>query len=53
MNKASFFSSNVKHEVQGLQAFAFPVVTVNDEHAKSKLKESLGVKFEEGICAKL
>ena len=42
-----------KKEVQGLQAFACPVVTVNDEHAKSRLKESLGVKFEEVICTKL
>ena len=31
----------VKQEVQGLQAFAFPVVTVNNEHAKSSLKRSL------------
>ena len=25
-------------EGQGLQAFAFPVMTVNDEHAKSRFK---------------
>ena len=30
-----------KQEVQGLQAFAFSVVTVNDEHAKSRLKRKL------------
>ena len=45
--------SNCKQEVQGLQAFAFPVVTVNDKHSKSRFKKSLGVKFKEGICAKL
>ena len=30
-----------KKKVQGLQAFAFPAVTVNDEHAKSRLKRKL------------
>ena len=38
-------NKNVKEEVQGLQAlqaFAFPVVTVNDEHAKSRLKRKFG-----------
>ena len=32
----------MKQEVQGLQAFAFSVVTVSDEHAKSRLKRKLG-----------
>ena len=27
-----------KREVQGLQAFAFSVVTVNDEHKKHRFK---------------
>ena len=27
-----------KQEVQGLQAFAFSVVTVNDKHTKPRLK---------------
>ena len=40
-------------EVQGLQAFAFPVVAFNNKHAKSSSKESLGVKFEEGVYVKL
>ena len=30
-----------KKEVQGLQAFAFPVETVKDEHAKSRFKRKL------------
>ena len=38
----------LKQEVQGLQAFAFSVVTVNDEHTKS-----VEVKFKAGISAKL
>ena len=42
-----------KKEVQVLQAFVFPVVTVNDKHAKSRLKKSIGVILKEGICAKL
>ena len=29
---------NIKQEVQGLQAFAFSVVTVNDEHKKPGFK---------------
>ena len=41
-----------KQEVQGLQAFVPPVVTVNDEVRNLGLKESVGVKFKEGICAK-
>ena len=40
-------------EVQGLQAFAFPVVAFNNKHVKSSSKESLGVKFEEGVYVKL
>ena len=31
----------VKQEVQGLQAFAFPVVTVIEEHAKPRFKRKL------------
>ena len=33
----------------------FSVVTFNDEHTKPTigLKESVGVKFKEGICAQL
>ena len=41
-----------EQEVQGLQAFAFCVVTVNDEHLLGS-KESLRVKFKDGICTKL
>ena len=46
---------NSQQEVQGLQAFVFSVVTVNDEQTKpmTDLKESVGVKFKEGICAEL
>ena len=43
--------TNNKQGVQGLQAFAFSVVIVNDEHREPRFKESVGVKFKEGICA--
>ena len=37
--------------VQGLQAFAFSVVTVNDAHTKPKFKRKLTeVKLKDGIC---
>ena len=42
----------IKPEVQGLQALAFFVVTVNDEHTNLGSKESIAVKFKEGICAR-
>ena len=32
----SLFKYLVKQEVQGLQAFVFSVVTVNDEHMKAR-----------------
>ena len=41
-----------KEEVQGLKEFAFPVVTVMMKKINQGSKESLGVKFKEGICAK-
>ena len=31
----------MKQEVQGLQAFSFPIETVYDEHAKSRFKRKL------------
>ena len=34
-------TKEIKQEVQGLQAFAFPVVTFNDEHAKKRLKRNV------------
>ena len=40
--------------VQGLQAFIFCVVAVNDEHTKPRFKsKALGVKFKDGICAEI
>ena len=36
-----YFDDITKQEVQGLQAFAFPVETVYDEHAKSGFKRKL------------
>ena len=36
--KTQFISVNSKKGVQGLQAFAFCVVNVNDEHRKPRLK---------------
>ena len=36
-------------EVQGLQAIAFSVATVNDEHTKPRFKRKLEVKFKKGI----
>ena len=35
------YPTKKKQEVQGLKAFAFPVVTVNDEHATSRFKRKL------------
>ena len=51
IKRTIYKDSNVfKQEVQGLQAFAFPVETVYDEHAKSRLKRKLRGKFEEVVC---
>ena len=53
-NLKSIVLYKILQGVQGLQAFAFSVVTVKDEHTKPlDLKESVEVKFKEGICAKL
>ena len=50
-----FDESTYEQQVQRLQAIAFSVVTVNDKHSKPTIgsKENIGVKFKEGICAKL
>ena len=48
-----FVHFEYKQEVQGLQAFAFPVEIVNDEHVNQDSKENLGVKFKESVCIKL
>ena len=37
----SRISNNVRQGVQGLQAFSFGVVTVNDEHTKPTFKRDL------------
>ena len=37
-----------KQKVEGLQAFAFPVETVYDEHAKSRFKRKLGGQIYRG-----
>ena len=42
-----------KQGIQGLQALAFCVRTVNNEPANLDSKESLGVKFKDGICTAL
>ena len=44
-----FNESTYEQYVQGLQAIAFSVATINDEHRKRKigLKECVGVKFKE------
>ena len=34
------FNKQKQQEIQGLQAFAFFVITVNDEHTKPRLKEN-------------
>ena len=39
--------NQIKHGVQGLQAFAFCIVTVNDEDTKPR--ESLEVKLKDGL----
>ena len=44
----------VKQGVQGVQAFTFYIVTVNDEHAKPRFKRKLTeFRFKEGICTEL
>ena len=50
-----FDESSYEKQVQGLLAIAFSVVTVDDEHTKLTigLKESVGVKFKEGVCTDL
>ena len=46
--------NNKKQGVQGMQAFAFCVVTVNDEHTKPRFKRKLiELKFKYGICTEL
>ena len=43
-----------KQGVQGMQAFAFCVVTINDEHTKPRFKRKLiELKFKDGICTEL
>ena len=42
----------LKQGVQGIKAFAFCILTVNDE-AKLGSKQSIEVKYKDGICAKL
>ena len=42
-----------EQEVQGPQAFAFSVVTVNSEHTKPRFKRKRRVKFKVGIPAEL
>ena len=42
-----------EQEVQGPQAFAFSVVTVNYEHTKPRFKRKRRVKFKVGIPAEL
>ena len=37
-----------KQELQGVHAFRFSIVTVNDEYRKPRFKKSIGVKFKEG-----
>ena len=43
MDTLNFFQtlSKLKQEIQGLQAFAFPVETVNNKYAKSRFKRKL------------
>ena len=44
----------VKQGVQGLQAFACYVVTINDEHMKPRFKIKLTeFKLKDDICTKL
>ena len=52
-NLITFDISLIKQKVQGLQAFAFSVVTVNDEHTKPRLKKIVRVKFKECIFTQL
>ena len=42
-----------KQGVQELQAFAFCVVTINNNHANLGSRGSIGVKYKDDICGKL
>ena len=39
--------------VQGLQVFAFRILTVKDEHPKPRFKRKRSVKYKDGLCVKL
>ena len=46
--------TGITSEYQGLQVFAFCVVTVTDEHTRPRFKRNLiEVKFKDGICTEL
>ena len=47
------FSSILSSKKQGVQAFTFCVVIVNDEHTKSRFKLKPRVKYKDGICVEL
>ena len=42
-----------KQGIQGVQAFTFCVVNVNNEHTKPRFKRKIEVKSKDDICAKL
>ena len=41
-----------KQGFQGLQAFTFSVITINDNHTDPSSKGSIGFKYKNNICAK-
>ena len=41
-----------KQGFQGLQAFTFSVITINDNHTDPSSKGSIGFKYKSNICAK-
>ena len=51
--KEIFFVLQSRQKIQGLQAFAFCVVNLTMNIQNLGSKESLVVKFKDGICAEL
>ena len=44
--------NKLKQGFQGLQAFTFSVITINDNHTDPSSKGSIGFKYKNNICAK-
>ena len=50
MNKYQELDIDREQGAQGLKAFAFCEVTLNDEHTKPRFKRKRRGKYKDGIC---